>query len=209
MSKSNKNALVFLLWSTLSGTISFFVSSALLAVLMLQIDLMLVGIILAGGIGGLLLAFSLFRKIQIRRIFLAGLFAVPIGFYSAFILAGGVDLLLPLIGIKSNSPSIYNISNIVGIVIMGLICGAICGAIIYGRKGIWLFSAVCSVVSLPFGILVGLFNANHPIKAKIEDLLAFLGPVDLNFLAIVTSLGVGIGLSIGLYNMLNSKKSYE
>lgn len=200
--KFKKNALVFLLWSTLAGTISFFISSVLIAMVISRVDLVIFDTILAGGIGGLLLGIFLLKQFQIRKIMLAGFIAVPIGFWGAFILAGGVDLLLALMGVNSENPKIYGIGNIIGIILMGLICGAIFGAIIYGHRSIWLFSAVCGVISFPFGILVGLFNSGHPIKAMTENLLAVFGSIDLNFLAIITSFGIGIGLSIGLYEKL-------
>jgi hypothetical protein len=202
MSKFKKNALSFLLWSTFAGTISFFISSVLIAVVMLHIDFVIFDTIIAGGIGGLILGIFLFKQLRLREMVVAGFFAVPIGFWSAFILAGGVDLLFSLIGVNSENPIIYGIGNIIGITLEGLICGAIFGAIIYGRKAIWLFSVICGIVSFPFGVLVGLFNREHHIKATFENLLTVFGPIDLNFLAIITSFGVGIGLSIGLFNML-------
>lgn len=207
MSEIRKNAWVFLIWSTLAGTTSFFISAGIIAMLLLPFDLPIIDTILVGGIGGLLLGIFLFKRHKIQKIMLAGFIAVPVGFWGAFILAGGADLLFSLIGVNTENPNIYNIENIIGIIFMGIICGAIFGAIIYGRKAIRVFSAVCGVVSFPFGILVGLFNSGHPIKATIENLLAFLGPIDLNSLAIITSFGIGIGLSIGLFSMLNQKST--
>lgn len=120
-----------------------------------------------------------------------------------------MDLFLSLFGVNSSNTSISGIWNIVAIIFMGLICGAIFGTIIHGRKAIWLFSVVCGIISLPFGVLVGLFNAGHHIKASFENLLAVLGPVDLNFLAIITSFGIGIGLSIGLYEKLEQSDIFN
>lgn len=202
MSDIRKNDLVFLLWSVLAGAISFFVSSVLVAVVMSHVDLVGIDTILAGGIGGLLLGIFLMKQHNIRKMLLAGFVAVPIGFWGAFILAGGVDLLFSLFGVSSENPCISGIGNIVAIIFMGVICGAIFGAIINGRKAIWLFSIVCGVVCFPFGILVGFFNSGHPIKTTFGDLLVVFGPIDLNFLAIITSFGIGIGLSIGLYEKL-------
>lgn len=199
MSKFKKSAFAFLLWSTLAGTISFFISSVLIDVVMLHIDFVIFDTIFAGGIGGLLLGIFLLKQLQLRKMVLAGFIAVPFGFWGAFILAGGVELLFSLIGVNARDSNIHAIGNIIGIIFMGLLCGAIFGAIIYGHKSIWLFSVVCGAISFPFGILVGLFNSGHPIKAMIENLLDVFGPIDLNFLAIITSFGIGIGLSIGLY----------
>lgn len=207
MSENRKNDWVFLLWSTLAGTISFFISASIIAMLLSPVDFAIIDTILAGGIGGLFLGIFLIKQHKIRKIMLAGFIAVPVGFWGAFILAGGADLLFSLIGVNTENPNIYNIENIIGIIFMGIICGAISGTIIYGRKAIGLFSAVCGVVSFPFGILVGFFNSEHLIKATFENLFAVLGPIDLNFLAIITSFGIGIGLSIGLFSMLNKKNT--
>jgi len=115
--------------------------------------------------------------------------------------------LFTLIGENADNPNINGIVNVIGIVFMGLLCGAIFGAIIYGRKSIGLFSAVGGLISFPFGLLVGLFNSGHPIKAILENQLAVLGSIDLNFLAIITSFGIGIGLSMGLYEMLTHNQT--
>ncbi|HPL53503.1 MAG TPA: hypothetical protein PLW11_05095 [Bacillota bacterium] len=207
MSEIRKNAWVFLLWSTLAGTISFFVSAVITSMVLSPLDFAIIDTILAGGIGGLFLGIFLIKRHKIQIMALSGLAAIPVGFWGAFILAGGVDLLFSLIGVNTVNPNIYNIENIIGIIFMGIICGAIFGAIIYGRKSIWVFSAVCGMVSFPFGILVGFLNSEHPIKATFENLLAFFGSIDLNFLAIITSFGIGTGLSIGLFSMLKQKST--
>lgn len=201
MSEIRKNAWIFLLWSTLAGTISFFLSSALMAVVMTHVDFVIFGTIFAGGIGGLLLGICLGKPKMIGKMALAGLVAIPVGFWSSFISAEAL-FSIPFIHTFFENP---HIPDIIAIIFMGIICGAIFGAIIYGRKAIWMFSVVCGVVSFPFGVLVGLFNAGHPIRATFENLLVVFGPVDLNFLAIITSFGVGIGLSIGLFNVLKQK----
>jgi len=206
MPETRKNAWVFLLYSTLAGTISFVVSAVMTSMLMQTLDFAILDTILAGGIGGLFLGIFLLKHHMVAKLALAGLIAVPIGFWGAFILAGAVDLLFSLAGVNTENPQIYNIENIIGIIFMGIICGAFFGGVIYGLKSIGVFSAVCGMVSFPFGILVGFFNSGDPIKAKFENLLDVFGTLDLNFLAIVTSFGVGIGLSIGLYSLLKRKQ---
>lgn len=209
MSVIKKSRPVYLLRAVTSGTVSFFIAGVIGCIILLRLDNSILETIIAGALGGFLLGISLGKPKMIGKMALAGLVAIPVGFWSAFILAGGVDLLLSLIGVNTESPSIYNIGNIIGIIVMGIICGAIFGAIIYGRKAIWIFSAVGGIVSFPFGILVGLFNARQPIKETFENLLSVFGPIDLNFLAIITSFGVGIGLSIGLFNMLKQNSTDE
>jgi len=207
MSEIKETKTTYLLWSTLAGTISFFVSAVITSIVLSPLDFAIIDTILAGGIGGLFLGLFLMNRHKIHKMGLAGFVAVPVGFWGAFVLAGGADLLFSAININTENPSIYNIENIIGIIFMGIICGAIFGATIYGRKSIWTFSAVCGLASFPFGILVGFFNSGHPIKATFENLFAVFGPIDLNFLSIITSFGVGIGLSIGLFSMLKQKST--
>lgn len=176
-------------------------SGGIAAIILLRFDIFFLETIIAGGLGGLLLAVFLGNLKMIGKMTLAGLVAVPVGFWGAFALAGVVDLLFSFLGANTENPSFAGIGNIIGIIFMGMICVAIFGAMTYGRKSVRLFSIVCGLSSFPFGILVGLFNSEHPIKATIENIFAFLGPVDLNLLAIIASFGVGIGLSIGLYNI--------
>lgn len=207
MSEIKQNGILFILWSTIAGKISFLISSVLIAMVMARVDIAILDTIFAGGIGGLLLGIFLHKHHKIGKMTLAGTIAVPVGFWAAFILAGGMDLIFTLIGENADNPNINGIVNVIGIVFMGLLCGAIFGAIIYGRKSIGLFSAVGGLISFPFGLLVGLFNSGHPIKAMLENQLAVLGSIDLNFLAIITSFGIGIGLSMGLYEMLTHNQT--
>lgn len=202
------NAWAFLLWSTLAGTISFLFSSLLIDAMMSKYDLMIVELVLSGGIGALLFGILLLNKHMIKKIMLAGFLAVPIGFFGAFGLAGAMDLLLSLLGVNAESLNTAGIGNNIGIIVMGMVCGAIFGAVLYGRKAIFLFTVVSGAVSFPFGLLVRLFNMNYQLRTKIAITLSFLGPIDLNYLTIITSFGVGIGLSIGLYNMLKNRDYY-
>ncbi|HOT60254.1 MAG: hypothetical protein KA807_18655 [Prolixibacteraceae bacterium] len=205
MFEISKNTWVFLLWSTLAGAISFFIAGVIGCIILLRLDNYILETIIAGGLGGLLLGTCLGKPKMIGKIALAGLVAIPVGFWSSFILAEAL-FSIPFIHTFFENP---HIPDIIAIIFMGVICGAIFGAIIYGRKAVWIFSAVCGIVSLPFGILVSLFNAGRSIKATFENLLGFFGPFDLNFLAIITSFGVGIGLSIGLFIMLKQKSTDE
>ncbi len=114
-----KNAWVFLLWSTFTATISLFASAVITSMVLSPLDFAIIDTILAGGIGGLFLGIFLMNRHKVPKMSLAGLAAIPIGFWSAFILAGGVDLLLSLIGVNIENPNIYNIENIIGIILMG------------------------------------------------------------------------------------------
>lgn len=209
MNEMKKSKSVYLLWAGASGTVSFFIAGITGCIILLRLDNSIFESIIAGALGGLLLGFFLGKLKMIGKMALAGLIAVPVGFWSAFILAEAL-FSIPFINAFSKNPQV---ANIIAITFMGIIYGGIFGAIIYGRKAVWIFSAVCGMVSCPFGILVGFFNSGHPIKVTFENLLAVFGPIDLNFLAIITSFGVGIGLSNGLFCMLKQtvlkKESFE
>lgn len=184
------------LGSALAGLIAFFISSLIIAVVKTRFDLPLLDTLLAGGLGGLILGLLLLKMRQVIPIALGGLIAVPVGFWSAFLIAGGIDLLLTLIGIESSNLLVGNIINSLAIVMMGLICGGLFGRIFSGSKASKSFAIVGALAAIPSAILVGLFNAEHPILGIFQELLAFLGTIDLNFIAIITGLGLGIGWGI-------------
>ena len=187
MFEISKNTWVFLLWSTLAGAISFFIAGVIGCIILLRLDNYILETIIAGGLGGLLLGTCLGKPKMIGKIALLVLVAIG-WFWSSFILAEAL-----FNSIYPYFLRIY-IPDIIAIIFMGVIwCDF--RTIIYGRKAVWIFS-VCGIVSLPFGILVSLFNAGRS-KSNFRKFAGFFGPFDLNFLAIITSFGVGIGLSIG------------
>ena len=137
-----KSTMPTLLWSLIAGAMSFVISGVVVVIILLRFDTFIVGTIIAGGLGGLLLAVFLGKLKMIGKMTLAGIVAVPVGFWGAFALAGVVDLLLSFLGANTENPSFAGVGNIIGIIFMGTICGAIFGAIVYGRKSVWLFSIV-------------------------------------------------------------------
>lgn len=201
MDKINTSKITYILWSTLSGTISFFISGVIVCITQLHLDIVIFDTIIAGGIGGLLLGILLRKSQKISKVTIAGFIAVPIGFWTSFIL-GEAFFSIPFIHACFANP---NIPDIIAIIFMGILCGAVFGAIVYGRKAVWLFSAVGGAVSFPFGLLVAALNSGYYIKTWLENMLAIFGKIDLNLLAIVMSLGIGIGLSIGLFSMLKQR----
>lgn len=202
MSKFNSSKIVHILWSMLLGLVSFLISGVMSCMVILHLDNYILATIMAGGIGGLLLGLFLSMRQKIIKMAIAGIIAAPIGLFTSFILAEGFSSLIPSIG---NT----NIPDIIAIIFMGTIFGAVFGAIIYGRKSLWLFSVVCGTVSIPFGLLVGAMNSGHYVKVWLENLFKVFGKIDLNFLAIIMAFGIGIGLSIGLYNILKQTSAED
>lgn len=186
------------LGSALAGLIAFFISGLIVAALQTRFDFSLLGTLFAGGLGGLILGMLLIKLRKIVPMTLIGLISVPLGFWTAFLIAGGLDILLTPFGIDSSNLLVGNILNSLAIVIMGLICSGLFGRMLSGRGAGKCFAIVGALASVPSAILVGLFNAGHPILGSLQKVLAFLGPIDLNFVTIITGFGLGIGWGIGL-----------
>lgn len=188
----------------LLGMASFLISGVMACIVILLLDNYILATIIAGGIGGLLLGLFLRMRQKIGRMIIAGIIGMPIGLMISFLIVEGIGSLFPSLGAYFENSAIPDIS---AIVLMGIIFGAVFGAMVYGRKTILLFSIVCGTVSIPFGLLVGAMNSGHWIKVWLENLFEAFGKIDLNFLTIIFSFGIGIGLSIGLYNIL--KKMHD
>lgn len=189
-----KTKITYVLWSTLAGAISFFISGVMLDIILLRLDIYIFGSIIAGGIGGLLLGFLLRKRQNISRMAIAGVVAVPVGFWVSFFLGYAMSE-IPFI---ANS----NVPDIGAIILMGAMVGALFGAIIYGRKSIWLFAVVGGVLSIPLGFFVDALN-----WGRFDNLLNVLGIPRPNMLPFIVSFGIGIGLSIGLYEMLKQRRT--
>lgn len=189
-----KTKITYVLWSTLAGAISFFISGVMLDIILLRLDIYIFGSIIAGGIGGLLLGFLLRKRQNISRMAIAGVVAVPVGFWVSFFLGYAM----------SETPFIANsnVPDIGAIILMGAMVGALFGAIIYGRKSIWLFAVVGGVLSIPLGFFVDALN-----WGRFDNLLNVLGIPRPNMLPFIVSFGIGIGLSIGLYEMLKQRRT--
>lgn len=206
MSEIKNNNIIYILWSAMSGMISFFISGVIASLVILHFNNYILGLIIAGGIGGLLLGFFHWKQRMILRMTFASLIAVIIGFFGSFMLVeglvGGIRLLFPSVAAQFLNSTI---PDIMAIILMGIVFGIIFGAIVYGRIAIGLFSIVCGVVAIPFGLLVGALNSELWIKAWLENVFKIFGNIDLNMLVIILEFGMGVGLSIGLYNYLKQK----
>ncbi len=201
MSKIRNSEVIRVIWSLILGKVSFLISGIIACIIILNPDNYIFGTVIAGGIGGLVFGLFRWKHKMIGRMTIAGLIAVPIGFLGSFMLAeglvGGLDFLFPSLADYFGSTGI---ADVIAIILMGIVVGVIFGAIVYGRKSIWLFSAVCGAASIPSGLLVRAMNSRYYVKVLLSNLFQIFGKIDLNFLTIITGFGVGIGLSIGLYS---------
>lgn len=199
MSKIENSKLAIILWPTLAGTIAFFIGGVIACIILLFLDTYIGETIIAGGIGGFLLGIFLIKLKMIGKMTFAALVAVPVGFWTSFILAEGFFSILFL-----QVPG--NIQNVIALVFMSILCGVIFGAIVYGRKAIWLFSVVCGMVSFLFWLLAAVLKPEQWIEVWLKNFPLFR-KIDLTLFAIILSFGIGIGLSIGLYEMLKQRRT--
>ncbi len=184
----------YVLWSTLAGAISFFISGVIIDIILLRVDIYIFSTIIAGALGDLLLLGLLLRKRHnIGKMTVAGVVAVPVGFWASFFL-GYVFSEIPFITER--------VPGILAFFLMGAMVGGLFGAIIYGRKSIWLFAVVGGIFSLASGIFVDALN-----WGRFDNLLNVLGIPRPNMLPFILSFGIGIGLSIGLYEMLKQRRA--
>lgn len=204
MSEINESKLTYVLWSAVLGKVSFLISGVAAGIVIQFLDNYILATIIAGGVGGLLLGLFLRLRHKVGRMAIAGMIGMPVALLLTFLFAGVFGSLFP-----STSTGIENsfIPDISSIVLMGIIFGAVVGSMTYGRKSIWLFAIVSGIVSIPSGIFVAVMNSGSDLKVRLDNLLEVFGEIDLNFLAMTISLGIGLGLSIGLYHRLKPKKS--
>jgi len=181
------------LWSTLAGAISFFISGVIIDIILLRVDIYIFSTIIAGALGGLLLGLLLRKHHNIGKMTVAGVVAVTVGFWVSFFL-GYVFAEIPFIA--------EGVPGILAFFLMGAMVGGLFGAIIYGRKSIWLFAVVGGIFSLVSGIFVDALN-----WGRFDNLLNVLGIPRPNMLPFILSFGIGIGLSIDLYEMLKQRRA--
>lgn len=177
------------------GMVSFFVGALAADILIVHLDNYILGLILAGAIAGILLSLLLRWPKKMVRIVIASIIGMPVCLLLSFFLVEGVGSLLPADVTALADSSAW---DVVAIVVMGIIFGGVFGGIVFGAKTIIRFSVVCGMTAIPFGLLVAAMNSGFWMKDWLGNLFGFLGNIDLNLLAILVSLGLGTGLSIGL-----------
>lgn len=98
MSNINTSKITYILWSMLLGMASFLISGVIACIVILFLDNYILAIIIAGGIGGLLLGKFLRMHQKIGRIAIAGIIGMPIGLMISFLIIEGIGSLFPSIG---------------------------------------------------------------------------------------------------------------
>lgn len=199
MSSAKASGITRILCFVLLGMAAFLMSGIAACIMILLLDSYLLAMAVAGGFGGLFLGIFLRMRRKLIRMTLAGLIGMPVGLAISFFIVEGVGSLLPSIGAAlENTP----VPDIIAVLLMGMIFGAIFGSVNYGLKSILPFSVVCGIVSIPFGFLVVALNAGYGPTIPSAAIRDVLEKIDWNFLAITVSLGIGTGLSIGLFHTM-------
>ncbi len=208
MSKIKNSVIISVIWSLILGKVSFLISGVIACIIILKVDNYILGNVAAGGIGGLILGLFHWKCKMVGKMTIAGIIAVSVGLLGSFMIAEGI-----VSGLAFIFPSFSEyfgrtgIADVIAIIFMGIFFGIIFGAIVYGPKSIVLFPVVCGVVSIPSGLLVRAMNLGNPIKELLVNLFQIFGKIDINLLVIIAGFGAGIGISIGLLNVFEQKRS--
>lgn len=196
MKRANTLTLMELLGLMCSGMVAFFIGALTADILIVHLDNYILGLILAGAIAGSLLSLFLRMPKKMARMVIACVIGLPLGLLLSFMLVEGIGSLLS-VGVSAMGNA--SMGDVTAIVVMGIIFGAVFGAIVFDVKAIWQFSVVCGVMAIPFGLLVTAMNSGFWMKDWLGNLFGFWGNIDVNLLVILVSLGIGTGLSIGLF----------
>lgn len=181
--------------SALGGLLSFLISSMAGGIVIVIIDNYVLATIVAGGLGGFLLGLMLRLGSDTKKLAIAGLFAMPGAMIFSFLVAELFGAAFPGAGHFLEGTWL---PDIIAISLMGMIFGAVCGAVLYDRKAFVFFGILCGITAIPFGIAVAAMNAGHILKYWLTMNIKLLKMMDINFVLITLSLGLGIGLCIGL-----------
>ena len=189
--------------SLIVGLLAFTMSGLVACYVIWKLNNYIIATLITGGLGALLFSVLLMLKDKIVKMTIAGFFAMLIGLFLSFGIIEGIVYILPKVGIFFEGSIIPDIA---AIAVIALIYGLIVGLAGYGKKAMWLFALISALVAIPFGMLVVFLNTSSDIQEFLTSINDILGQFDLNFLSISIALGVGLGLSNGLYNM-SVKKS--
>lgn len=203
MSENQHNDAFHGLKSMLLGLFCFLISGLLANIVIKLTDNYILATLVAGGAGGLLLGVFLGMRQERIKMAVSGIIGMPISLMLSFFVVEGIGAILPSIVARFEDSGVPDVS---AIVLMGFFFGLTVGAIIHGKKSILLFSIVGGLTALPFGILVAAMNTGWHLKVLPAKMASLLEGIDANFLAMCLALGMGAGLSLGLYSRRIFKK---
>lgn len=184
------------------GLIAFMVGSVLASIIVMFWDNYILALAVAGGAGGALMGLLLHYREKIIRMLVSGIVGMPIALMLSFLIVEGIGGLLPFVGHYFENTIVPDVT---AVILLGIFFGGIFGGVVLGRKAISLFIITCGAVSFPSGLVVGALNSSNEIQDQLLNGVGFIGKIDLNLLSIIIFLGLGIGLSVGLYQSVDEK----
>ncbi len=204
MSKNNISKETGMFIPLCAGLLSFFVSGVIACVVIGLTDNYIFATIITGGLGSFLLGF-LIRSIRknLFRTTIVGALSMPLALAVGFFLVEGAGALLPQMANKIES---IGMDNIIAIILIASIFGTIMGIVIYGIYSIRVFLPICAIAGIPAGALVIALNGSWRSSATYNAIMETFWQVDLNFLSMAIFMGIGMGVSVGIYNRIKQKR---
>lgn len=196
MNEKNVITKTYPLKTMIAGFISFFISSLLTAFFCLKIG---EGVIPILGIPlGALIMTQLLRKLEknkIINIILLSIFAGILSFIAGFMGGYVFEWLCSLVGYSEDK--IRSVANVIVCIISNITFGLFFAYYYFGEKAVKIFAFISTAIAIPFGIL---------INSKIY--VPFIN-MELNLILFLISFGTSVGLSYGVYSLLNNEENIK
>lgn len=183
--------------SAIIGVIAFLVGGIIANIFIIYFDAYIIALLISGAVGAFLFALVLSHKQKILQMTLSGCIGLPAGLMASFAIIEGVGALIPSLGRMLEDTIV---PDLLVQVLMGVVLGLISGAIIYGRKAVLYFAAVCGLAGIPGGLALALMNSNQRFMTIIANLGEPFNKTDANLLVITAAMGLGFGLAVSMYN---------
>ena len=183
--------------SGIIGIISFLVGGIIANIFIIYLDAYIIALLISGAVGAFLFALVLSHKQKILHLAISGCIGLPAGLMASFAIIEGAGALIPSLGRMMEDTMI---PDLLVQVLMGIVLGLIAGAIIYGRKAMLFFAAICGLAGIPGGLALAFMNSNQRLMAIIANLDEPFNKTDANLLVITSAMGLGFGLAVSMYN---------
>lgn len=188
MTNINQEKKTYPLYTTIIGTLSFFLISFLMGLLgtVIGFDINILPLLVAGVLAPLIML----SVLNIRDKIWLNILISAITLVAAFIIAFLFGYIVAAIAPGGENSILVNAA---AILVMNGIYGMVMGTLLYGRDATRFFLAVTSLAGLFLGVI---FTLTGDFK--------IMG-IDFSYLYIITTFGVTLGLALGLYKSRKHK----
>lgn len=185
MLKLESNKKYYPLITGIIGLLSYFIVAFGIALVTkaLKIDQFFLSMTVVGLIGPIIMLTLLRINEKLALRILGSAFGIFLGFMVGFTLGYVVAAIAPG---GENSP----IVNVVALIVMNIIYTVIMGVLLYGKGSPIFFLISSAIIGLILGIIMVFIGAFK------------VAGVDISYLYILTSFGINLGLSLGLYRYM-------